>query len=185
MTHSCDYDPHWREYWLLKIQQLVIFVTYKNRGRAFTSSHRSNRCYVAILISNKCVELPTLATILQVAFLSFTGMLTVMTNCLPIEAKFMLHTSKSSLNRPHCTFSYSLRLKAAAYIQKYAEIAYQLTLHDALYKANDIQVILRQSWSSSLSVKPNSHRRFYFTWYVLSMCTKTTFCVAWWHNIPC
>ena len=87
----------------------------------------------------------------------------------------MLHTSKRA-HRIGLTvhFPYSLPLKVAAYIQKYAEIAYTGWRHmHTLYKANDMQVILQQSWSSgSLSVKPN--RCLYLTLYVLSMCTKTT-----------
>ena len=63
--------------------------------------HRSNCCYAAILIRNidsfliglkqECIELSALAIILQVAFLSCTGMLTVMTSSLH-KIKLKLNT---------------------------------------------------------------------------------------------
>ena len=80
-----------------------------NRGHALMFSHHSNRCYAAIMIGNiddnKRIKLPVLATILQVPFLSCTGMLSVMTSSLYTIALKLNACSIPRSGRPHRTFS--------------------------------------------------------------------------------
>ena len=103
------------------------------RGSAFTSSHPSNRCYATILIGKwtffllglmyQLVKLVVLATILQVASLSCTGMLTVMSSSLH-NIKLKLNACsvpRSELVEQALPYIFT-PLKMAVHTQKYAEI---------------------------------------------------------------